>query len=82
MSSLSASDHSWPIMRQSEIFFNADGSFNEEKLKIATRKGVYPYGLNQNLAKMREHKVFPPKSCFVDPINVEGISDQDYEFGK
>ena len=51
---------------------------SDEKFCLTIRKGVYPYEYMDSWKKSGETKL-PPKNAFYSRLNVEGISDQDYE---
>ena len=42
------------------------------------RKGVYPYEYMDSWERFEETRL-PPKEAFYSKLNMEGISDKDYE---
>ena len=50
----------------------------DEKFRLMTRKGVYPYEYMDNWKKSEETSL-PPKDAFYTRLNMKGISDQDHE---
>ena len=49
----------------------------EDKLKLLTRKGQYPYEYMNSSEKLKETQL-PPKEAFYSRLNDEGISDENY----
>ena len=54
--------------------------FDDEKLDLMIRKGVYPYGYMDSFEKFKEQ--LPSKEEFYSVLNDEHISDDDYEHAK
>ena len=50
----------------------------DEKFRLMTRKGVYPYEYMDSWEKFEE-LCLPPKDAFYSRLNMKGISNQDYE---
>ncbi|XP_015510307.2 uncharacterized protein LOC107217324 [Neodiprion lecontei] len=50
----------------------------DEKLKLLTRKGVFPYEYLDALEKLDESKL-PPKGKFYSVLNSSDVSDKDYK---
>ena len=55
--------------------------FNEEKGKLATRKGFYPYDYVDSFERFGETRL-PKKEGFYSALNDEHISDEDYEYAQ
>ena len=60
-------------------FINLKSRFNGEKLKLAKRKGVFPYDWFNSIDKLK-YKKLPTKDEFFSLLNEEGISDEEYVF--
>ena len=60
-------------------FYNLESRFMGEKLKLAKRKGVFPYDWFDSIDKLK-YKGLPPKEEFYSLLNGEGISDEEYVF--
>ena len=56
---------------------NVKRYYAEDKLKLLTRKGVYPYEYMNSSEKLKETKL-PPKEAFYSRLNDVGISVEDY----
>ena len=52
--------------------------FDEDKIELLSRKGVYPYDWMDNLTKFNETEL-PPKEAFYSKLNDANISDADFE---
>ena len=52
--------------------------FSGEKLKLVSRKGVFPYEWFDDLVKLEATRL-PPKEEFWSELNLRHISDEDYE---
>ena len=48
------------------------------KMKLLTRKGVYPYEYFDSFERFKETSL-PPKEAFYSSLKCKGISDDDYE---
>ncbi|XP_035716141.1 uncharacterized protein LOC118439162 [Folsomia candida] len=55
--------------------------FSKERAVKLSRKGVYPYSYFSSWDKFKETK-FPDISEFYNTLTCEGISQEDYDFGK
>ena len=53
----------------------------KEKFSLMRRKGVYPYEYMSNESRFSETSL-PPKEKFYSMLNMQGISDADYEHAK
>ena len=51
---------------------------DEDVFKLMRRKGVYPYEYMDSWEKFEETRL-PAKEAFYSKLNMEGISDKDYE---
>ena len=51
------------------------------KFFLLLRKGIYPYEFIDSRKKFNENTI-PPKEAFYSELNLEGISDADYEHVK
>jgi len=51
--------------------------FSGEKLKLVSRKGVFPYEWFDGPSKLEETRL-PPKEAFWSELNLTGVSDEDY----
>jgi len=51
--------------------------FQNKKLKLMKRKGVYPYGYMNSFDKFND-TALPPKKEFYSLLTDENITDQDY----
>ena len=49
-----------------------------EVFKLMQRKGVYPYEYMDSWERFEETRL-PPREAFYSNLNMEGISDKDYE---
>lgn len=54
------------------------GSLSEDKFKLLTSKGIYPYDYFNNKTKFTETKL-PSQSAFFNKLNDCNISDEDYQ---
>ena len=52
-----------------------------EKVKLLSRKGIYPYDYMSGIEKFSEEKL-PPKEEFYSELNDCGVSDEDYDHAK
>ena len=52
-----------------------------DKFFLLLRKGIYPYEYIDSRKKFNENTI-PPKEAFYSKLNLEGISDVDYEYVK
>ena len=59
-----------------DAFNNIKRYYNEDKLSLLTRKGVYPYEYMNSPEKLKETKL-PPREAFYSRLNDEGISDEN-----
>ena len=60
------------------LFHNMRRHFpDEEKFKLLTRKGIYPYEYVDSSEKFAERQL-PPKEAFYSSLYGSGISDEDY----
>ena len=50
----------------------------DDVFKLMRRKGVYPYEYMDSWERFEETRL-PPKEAFYSKLNMEGISDKDYE---
>ena len=50
----------------------------DEKFRLITRKGVYPYEYMDDWKRF-EKTSLPPKDAFYSRLSMKGISDRDYE---
>ena len=62
---------------QLDDFHNTKEIF-KENVDLLTRKGVYPYDYVSSIEKLSETQL-PPKDQFYSKLNVEDISDEDYQ---
>ena len=53
----------------------------DEKFRLMIRKGVYPYEYMDAWKKFEETSL-PPKDAFYSRLNMNSISDQDYEYAQ
>ena len=60
-------------------FFNLENRFSGSQLKLAKRKGVFPYDWFNSLEKLN-YKSLPPKEEFYSLLKGEGISEEEYAF--
>jgi hypothetical protein len=79
---LTVSDHHFPILRQwSEVAGEEYEEAREEKLKAATRKGIFPYDhVTGGDAQLKAEKCLPPREAFFNRLTNEGVSPRDYAF--
>jgi hypothetical protein len=79
---LTVSDHHFPILRQwSEVAGEEYEEAREEKLKAATRKGIFPYDhVTGGDAQLKAEKCLPPREAFFNRLTNEGVSQRDYAF--
>ena len=54
---------------------------DEDKFKLLTRKGVYPYSFMSEQSRL-EYNHLPPKESFYNDLKEEECSDKDYEHVK
>ena len=54
---------------------------DEEKIKNVIRKGVFPYEWLTSVKSLDETKL-PSKNDFFSHLNLDGISDEDYDHAK
>ena len=59
-------------------FLNLDREYNGEKLKLAKRKGVFPYDWFDSIEKLKNTSL-PPIEEFYSQLSREGISQEDYD---
>ena len=52
-----------------------------DKFFLLLRKGIYCYELIDSLERCDENTI-PPKEAFCSKINLETVTDKDYEHGK
>ena len=64
-----------------DAFNNVKRYYADDKLKLLTRKGTYPYEYMDTLEKLKETQL-PPKEAFYSRLNDEGISDENYTHAK
>ncbi|XP_051155221.1 uncharacterized protein LOC127277868 [Leptopilina boulardi] len=57
----------------SSVFFN----YSNDKIKLLTRKGVFPYEYIDSREKLEETQL-PPKEKFYSTLNDSNVSDEDY----
>ena len=62
-------------------YHNLERRFSGRKLELAKRKGVFPYDWFDTIDKLKV-KSYPPKDAFYSALTGEGITDEEYEFGK
>ena len=55
-----------------------DGSIKRRYIQANARKGVYPYEYMDSWGRFKETRL-PPKEAFYSKLNMEGISEKDYE---
>ena len=60
-----------------DAFNNIKRYYADNKLRLLTRKGVYPYEYMNSPEKLKETQL-PPKEAFYSRLNDEGISDENY----
>ena len=60
-----------------DAFNNVKRYYAEDKLKLLTRKGIYPYEYMNSPEKLKETQL-PSKEAFYSRLNDEGISDENY----
>ena len=60
-----------------DAFGNVKRYYEEDKLEILTRKGMYPYEYMDPPEKLKETQL-PPTEAFYSRLNDEGISDENY----
>jgi hypothetical protein len=77
---LTVSDHHFPILRQwSEVAGEEYEEAREEKLKAATRKGIFPYDhVTGGDTQLKAEKCLPPREAFFNRLTNEGVSPRDY----
>ena len=61
-----------------EKLIETERGFSKDKLKLLSRKVVYPYDYMSNINKFQETKL-PPKEAFFSKLNNENITDEDFE---
>ena len=66
------------LVEKGNSFENTKRYFDEEKLDLLKRKGVYPYEWLDSVNKLNETNL-PPIEAFFSVLNGSGISDKDYE---
>ena len=64
-----------------DAFNNVKRYYEEDKLSLLTRKGIYPYEYMNSPEKVKETQL-PPKEEFYSRLNDEGICDKDYTHAK
>ena len=57
-------------------------SGDPDKFFLLLGKGIYPYEYIDSQKKLHENTISPPKEAFYSELNLEGISDGDYEHVK
>ena len=55
--------------------------FQDEKLRLMSKKGIYPYDFMDSLEKFDKTEL-PNKEEFYSILNDENISDEDYQHAK
>lgn len=73
---LAAGNESFPILHKKGNYQNKIKNW-EEKVKLLTRKGVYPYDFVDSMEKYEE--TLPGKEEFYNQLNRSEISDSDYQ---
>ena len=64
-----------------DAFNNFKRYYEEDKLDLLTRKGIYPYEYMTSPEKLKESQL-PPKEAFYSNLNDESISDENYAHAK
>ena len=65
---LRLSGHDWKIMRQSKLLEGKDGNVDQDKLKVALRKGLFPYEYAKSVSILKKTHGIPPRECFASKI--------------
>ena len=79
---LKKSGHDYPFLRQSSFCLDQHGQFSEDRLKLLTLKGIFPYDQLSNVDYLSRTE-FPPIEDFYSALAEEiPISEEDYEQGK
>ena len=55
-----------------------NGVFNDEKIELVKKKGVYPYEYMDSFKKFKEGKL-PDTDCFFSSLKECGISEKEYQ---
>ena len=75
---LKASNHDWSLLWQSKLLQGANA---DEKLKVALRKGIFPYDFASSVKLLKETHGIPPRECFANKITGQSdISEDDHQF--
>ena len=76
---LRLSGHDWKIMRQSKLLEGKDGNVDQDKLKVALRKGLFPYEYAKSVSILKKTHGIPPRNCFASKITEQTkISESDH----
>jgi hypothetical protein len=71
-----ASDHQYPILRQSSLF---QALKNENDMDLLFKKWKYPYEYAQTLEDLEKTHSIPPMNCFYNSLTNETISKDDHD---
>ena len=64
------------------LFVHTRSEFpSEEKFKLVTRKGIYPYEYMDGFERFAE-KSLPPKEAFYSTLSMKHITDEDYAYAQ
>ena len=74
----SVAKHVENLVKKNDSFENTKRYFDEEKLTLLKRKGVYPYEWLDSIDRLNETEL-PPIETFFSTLNGGGISEEDYE---
>ena len=74
----SVAKHVENLVKKNDSFENTKKYFDEEKLTLLKRKGVYPYEWLDSVDRLNETDL-PPIEAFYSTLNGSGITKEDYE---
>ena len=64
-----------------DIFNDVKRYYSNDKLRLLTKKGIYPYEYMNSPEKLKETQL-PPKEAFYSRLNDEGTIDENYTHAK